>query len=51
MKVGVLASGSGSNFQALVDALNVEGSPARVSVLLCNVPGARVLEQLSLIHI
>jgi phosphoribosylglycinamide formyltransferase-1 len=45
MRVGVLASGSGSNFQALVDALNVEGSPARVVVLLCNVPGARALER------
>ncbi|MCU0701883.1 MAG: phosphoribosylglycinamide formyltransferase, partial [Myxococcaceae bacterium] len=45
MRVGVLASGSGSNFQALVDALNVEGSPARVTALVCNVPGARVLER------
>jgi phosphoribosylglycinamide formyltransferase 1 len=45
MRVGVLASGSGSNFQALVDALNVEGSPARVTVLVCNVAGARVLER------
>jgi phosphoribosylglycinamide formyltransferase-1 len=45
MRVGVLASGSGSNFQALVDALNVEGSPARVTTLVCNVPGARVLER------
>ncbi|MDX2009007.1 MAG: phosphoribosylglycinamide formyltransferase [Myxococcaceae bacterium] len=45
MRVGVLASGSGSNFQALVDALNVEGSPARVTALVCNVPGARVLDR------
>ncbi len=45
MRVGVLASGSGSNFQALVDALNVEGSPARVELLICNVPGAKVLER------
>lgn len=44
-RVGVLASGSGSNFQALVDALNVDGSPARVVMLLCNVPGARVIER------
>ncbi len=47
MRVGVLASGSGSNFQALVDALNVEGSPARVTALVCNVPGAKVLERAS----
>lgn len=45
MRVGVLASGSGSNFQALVDALHREGSPARVTCLLCNVPGAKVLER------
>lgn len=47
MRVGVLASGSGSNFSALVEALNVEGSPARVEVLVCNVPGAKVLERAS----
>lgn len=45
MRVGVLASGSGSNFQALVEALNVPGSPARVEVLACNVPGAKALER------
>ena len=45
MRVGVLASGSGSNFSALVQALNVEGSPARVEVLVCNIPGAKVLER------
>ncbi|MEW6431907.1 MAG: phosphoribosylglycinamide formyltransferase [Myxococcota bacterium] len=45
MRVGVLASGSGSNFQALVDALNVPGSPAEVAVLVCNVAGARVLDR------
>lgn len=45
MRVGVLASGSGSNFQALVDALHREGSPARVTCLVCNVPGAKVLER------
>lgn len=45
MRVGVLASGSGSNFQALVDSLHVEGSPARVCCLLCNVPGAKVIDR------
>lgn len=45
MRVAVLASGSGSNFSALVEALNVPGSPARVEVLLCNVPGAKVIER------
>jgi phosphoribosylglycinamide formyltransferase-1 len=45
LRVGVLASGSGSNFSALVEALNVDGSPARVELLLCNVPGAKVIER------
>ncbi|MGV3625430.1 MAG: phosphoribosylglycinamide formyltransferase [Archangium sp.] len=45
MRVAVLASGSGSNFQALVDAINVEGSAARVVLLVCNVPGAKVIER------
>jgi phosphoribosylglycinamide formyltransferase-1 len=45
MRVGVLASGSGSNFQALVDALNGGDSPARVVAMVCNVPGARVIER------
>lgn len=43
IRVGVLASGSGSNFQALVERLNVAHSPARVELLLCNVPGARAV--------
>ncbi|PZR07036.1 MAG: phosphoribosylglycinamide formyltransferase [Archangium gephyra] len=45
MRVAVLASGSGSNFQALVDAINVAGSAARVELLVCNVPGAKVIER------
>jgi phosphoribosylglycinamide formyltransferase-1 len=43
MKVGVLASGGGSNFQALVDGLR--GTPAQLCVLICNVPGAFALER------
>lgn len=37
MRVGVLASGGGSNFQALVEQLNVPNSPANVVLLVCNV--------------
>lgn len=44
MNVGVIASGTGSNFQALVEALEVDDS-AKVIVLVCNVPGAAVLER------
>jgi phosphoribosylglycinamide formyltransferase-1 len=47
MRVAVLASGSGSNFQALADALRDETSPAKVVRLICNVAGARVLERAS----
>jgi len=43
VKVGVLASGSGTNFQALVEGLR--GSSAQVAVLVCNVPGAKCLER------
>lgn len=45
MRVGVLASGGGSNFQALVEALNAERSAAQVVVLVCNVPGAKAIER------
>lgn len=45
MRVGVLASGSGSNFSALVAALNQPSSDARVELLICNVPGAKVLQR------
>ena len=44
MRVGVLASGDGSNFQALVEGLQGTGE-AEVVGLICNVPGARVLER------
>ncbi len=45
MRVAVLASGSGSNFQALVDQLNVGQSVAQVVVLLTNEPQAGVIER------
>ena len=51
MRVGVLASGSGSNFSALVEALNVDGGPARVELLVCNVPGAKVLQRAEAAHV
>jgi phosphoribosylglycinamide formyltransferase-1 len=43
MQVGVLASGSGSNFQALVEGL--VGSQAQVCVMIGNVAGARVFDR------
>lgn len=48
MKIGVLASGSGSNLQAILDAaplLRRAGVAVEVSVVICNLPGARALER------
>jgi phosphoribosylglycinamide formyltransferase-1 len=50
MRVGVLASGSGTNFQALVEGL-VGDAPARVVTLICNVPGARVLARAAKLNV
>jgi len=43
LNVGVLASGQGSNFEALVAAAAKPGYPARVVALACNRPEAPVL--------
>jgi phosphoribosylglycinamide formyltransferase-1 len=45
MRVGVLASGNGTNLQALIDALNREGSDACVALAVSNVPTAQALER------
>ncbi|NRD77685.1 phosphoribosylglycinamide formyltransferase [Bacillus sp. BRMEA1] len=43
--IAVFASGSGSNFQAIVDAINAGGLSATISVLICDQPGAYVMER------
>lgn len=43
LRVGVLASGSGSNFQALAEACRDGRVPAEVATLVVNVPGAGAL--------
>jgi len=45
MRLGVLASGSGSNLQAILDGCAAGTIPARVGVVICNVPGARALQR------
>ena len=46
MKIGVLASGSGTNLQALIDAASRgELGPARIVVVGANVPGCGALER------
>lgn len=42
MRIGVLASGNGSNLQALLDA---DLGPARVAAVVVNRPGAKALER------
>ncbi len=43
MRIGVLASGSGSNLQAILDACASGAIPAQVAAVICNVPGAKAL--------
>lgn len=45
IRVGVLASGRGTDFQSLVDARDRGELDVELAVLLCNVPGAPVLER------
>lgn len=47
MRVAVLASGSGSNLQALLDACGAGAIDAEIAVVLSNVPTARALERAS----
>ncbi|HEY1333555.1 MAG TPA: phosphoribosylglycinamide formyltransferase [Myxococcaceae bacterium] len=43
--VAVLVSGSGTNLQSLLDAAATPGFPARIAVVVSNVPGVRALER------
>ena len=45
IRVGVLASGRGTDFQSLVDARDRGELDVDLAVLVCNVPGAAVLER------
>jgi phosphoribosylglycinamide formyltransferase-1 len=45
IRIGVLASGSGSNLQAILDACAVGHIDGTVAVVVSNVPGARALER------
>lgn len=44
-KIAVFASGSGSNFQALVDATKTNGQSYEIVLLVCDKPGAYVIER------
>ena len=45
MRLGVLASGSGSNLQAILDSCASRSIPAEVAAVICNVPGAKALQR------
>lgn len=45
MKIAIFASGSGSNFQAIVDSIQSGSLDAEVSLLVCDRPGAFVIER------
>ena len=51
MRLGVLASGSGSNLQAILDACASGSIPAQVAVVVCNVAGARALSRAEAAHV
>lgn len=43
LKLGVLASGSGSNFEAIAEAIQTQQLNAQVQVVIYNNPGAKVM--------
>jgi len=43
--LGVLASGRGSDFQAIIDAIQRKELDARIAVLICNNPGAPAIDR------
>lgn len=49
--IAIFASGSGTNFQAIVDATKSGIVPAKVALLVCDKPGAKVIERAEREHI
>ncbi|MEK0291122.1 phosphoribosylglycinamide formyltransferase [Caldifermentibacillus hisashii] len=49
--IAIFASGNGSNFQALVDAVKVGTLQANIALLVCDRPGAYVIERAEAEHI
>src|SRR5665647_2050364 len=44
-RIAVFASGSGSNFQAIADAVNAGKLDVHIGLLVCDRPNARVVER------
>ena len=45
LRLGILASGTGSNMQAIIDAIEAGRVPAEIKVVICNRPGAVAVER------
>ena len=45
LKLGILGSGSGSNMQSIVDAIEAGTLDAEVKIVLTDVPGAKILDR------
>lgn len=45
LKIGVLASGRGSNFQAIIDEIEAGRIPAKIEILIVDNPGAYAIER------
>ena len=45
LKLGILASGNGSNFQAIAEAINNQKLNAQIQVMIYNNPGAKVISR------
>ena len=45
MRIGVLSSGRGSNFQSIAEAIRKGAIHADIAVLVCNVPGAGAIDR------
>src|SRR5436309_6853241 len=45
LPLGILASGSGTNLQAIIDAIEDGQVPAEIRVVICNRPQAKALER------
>jgi phosphoribosylglycinamide formyltransferase 1 len=49
--IAVFASGSGSNFQAIADVIQTGELDAKISLLICDKPGAFVIERAAALNI
>lgn len=51
LRIAVFASGSGSNFQALAEAVRDETFPAEIALLVCDKPAAKVVQRAEALNV